>query len=122
MTADKLSKAAAHNLQKARLRLESLPGLQPAEVTQLESCLEGTLGQGTDEESLATRKRVRDAIHILYVFISQTEFAARAVRDMEAGLQATLRRFEEQFSDGKAKLDLHRRSLLSQVSCLAFAI
>ena len=84
-TADKLTKAAAHNLQKARLRLESLPSLLHAVVTQLESCLEGTLGPGADVESLGTRKRVRDAIHILYVFISQMEFAAQAVSDMGGG-------------------------------------
>lgn len=74
-TADKLIKAAAQNLSRARLRMPVLPGLQALELALLPAYLEPVLAELSDVDGLTTRRLVRDAINALYVAGSQVGYA-----------------------------------------------
>ena len=64
---------------QARQRMQVLPGLQPEDTRSLAHCLDPALQPGVDINSLAMRKLGRDSISMLYVSLSQTEFAAECV-------------------------------------------
>lgn len=76
-TADRLAKAAVHNLAKARQRMAVLPGLNPEESSGLACCIEPVLRQGANLNSASSRKLIRNSINLLYVAGSQTQFASQ---------------------------------------------
>lgn len=74
-TADRLVKAAAHNVTKARQRMAKLPGLNSEESAGLANCIEPVLEQGSDLNSVSSRKLIRNSINLLYIAGNQTQFA-----------------------------------------------